>query len=258
LADFQLGDVTVQMDGHVALVEIHRPPNNHFDEQMLSDLADAFERLDKANQCRAVVLASEGKSFCAGADFKHRAVERGPRGPRDLYDHGVRLFACQKPVVAAVQGAAVGGGLGLALMADFRVVSPEARFAANFVKLGIHPGFGLTYTLPRVIGIQRASLMFYTGRRIRGKEALEWGLADLLVPADQLLSAACELAGEIAEGAPLAVISTRAAMRSGLVEAIRAHTDREAAEQQRLFLTEDHKEGVRAVAERRPGNFHGR
>jgi len=160
--------------------------------------------------------------------------------------------------VAAIQGSAVGGGLGLALVADFRVVSPEARFAANFTKLGIHPGFGLTYTLPRLIGPQRASLMFYTGRRIPGEQAVEWGLADVLAQADRLRDTAKDLAREIAESAPLAVRSTRATMRRGLADAVRAQTDHEFAEQSWLIRTEDHQEGVRAVAERRPGRFQGR
>lgn len=160
-------------------------------------------------------------------------------------------------MVAAIQGAAIGGGFGLALVADFRVVSPDARFAANFVKLGIHPGFGLTYTLPRIIGQQRASLMFYTGRRITGEEALAWGLADILAPSDRLRAAASELAAEIAENAPLAVLSTRATMRQGIAEAVKAATDREHLEQARLIHTEDHREGVKAVNERRPGRFAG-
>jgi len=160
--------------------------------------------------------------------------------------------------VAAIQGAAVGGGLGLALVADFRVVSPDARFAANFVKLGIHPGFGLTYTLPRLIGIQKAGMMFLTGRRITGTEAVSIGLADVLTPAENLREKAGELAAEIAECAPLAVRSTRATLRSGLAEAVKAQTAHELAEQTRLARTEDHKEGVRAVTERRAGQFRER
>jgi enoyl-CoA hydratase/carnithine racemase len=143
-------------------------------------------------------------------------------------------------------------------VADFRVVSPDARFGANFVKLGIHPGFGLTYTLPRIIGIQRASLMFYTGRRIAGEEAVAWGLGDVLAEPDRLREEAIKLATEIAECAPLAVQSTRATMRRGLADAVRAQTDHEHAEQSLLFQTEDHTEGVRAVSERRPGRFKGR
>jgi enoyl-CoA hydratase/carnithine racemase len=168
------------------------------------------------------------------------------------------LFRTRKPIVAAIQGAAVGGGFGLAVMPDFRVVSPDARFTANFVKLGFHPGFGLSYTLPRLIGQQRASLMFLTGRRIDGETAYAWGLADVLTEPATLRSEAYKLAAEIAENAPLAVMSVRATLRVGLADSVKTMTDHEFIEQHRLQQTEDHREGVRAVAERRPGNFKGR
>ena len=261
MTDAQYGDVSATLDGHVALVEIHRPPHNFFDDQLIGDLATAFETLDNEPACRAVLLASDGKSFCAGADFSKRRAEGSELASgstSSLYENAVRLFACKKPIVAAIQGAAIGGGLGLALAADFRVVSPDARFAANFVKLGIHPGFGLTHTLPRLIGVQRASLMFYTGRRISGEEAVAWGLADVLADTDHLRVTAKNLANEIAECAPLAVQSTRATMRRGLAEAVRAQTSHEFAEQSWLIRTEDHLEGVHAVAERRQGKFHAR
>lgn len=261
MTTWKFGDVSVTLDGHVAVVEIHRPPHNFFDEPLIAAIADAFETLDGEGECRALVLASEGKSFCAGADFNRPGQdgdEIGSGRAERLYVQAVRLFACRKPIVAAIQGAAVGGGLGLALVADFRVATAEARFAANFVKLGIHPGFGLTHTLPRLIGLQRASLMFYTGRRISGEQALAWGLADVLAPAEKLRDEAVRLAAEIAEGAPLAVQSTRATLRRGLAEAFRFQTDHELVEQTRLAATEDHKEGVRAVTERRPGRFAGR
>ncbi len=280
MTDLKYGDVSVRLDGNVALVEIHRPPHNYFDAQLIQDLAEAFEAMDSDHDCRAIVLASEGKSFCAGANFNATLAKSGgkerppPQSTQDttaaetndevapttsrLYQNAVRLFACAKPAVAAIQGAAIGGGFGLALVADFRVVSPDARFGANFVKLGIHPGFGLTYTLPRIIGIQRASLMFYTGRRITGEEAVAWGLGDMLAAPDRLREEAMKLATEIAECAPLAVQSTRATMRRGLADAVRAQTDHEHAEQSLLFETEDHREGVQAVSERRPGRFNGR
>ena len=251
-----MSDVSVELNGHVAQVEIHRPPHNYFDPQLIRDLADAFEALDREPECRVLVLASEGKSFCAGADFSGRnEIESGDVSL--LYQDAVRLFACEKPVVAAIQGAAVGGGLGLALVADFRVVSTEARFAANFVKLGIHPGFGLTYTLPRLIGTQRAALMFYTARRITAEVAVAWGLADVLASPENLRDEATKLAMEMGEGAPLALQSTRATMRRGLADAVKAQTDHEFAEQSRLARTEDHKEGIRAVSERRSGCFKG-
>ena len=168
------GDVAVVLADHVATVEIQRPPNNFFDTDLIRALSDAFEALDNEAECRAIVLASDGKHFCAGANFQDRdgQAERQTRSVEagnPLYVEAVRLFACRKPVVGAIQGAAIGGGFGLALMPDFRVLCPETRFSANFVKLGFHPGFGLTYTLPRLIGWQRTNLMFYTGRRISGE-----------------------------------------------------------------------------------------
>lgn len=143
-------------------------------------------------------------------------------------------------------------------MADFRVASTDARFSVSFVRLGIHPGFGLTHTLPRLIGTQRASLMFLTGRRVHGKEAVAWGLGNLLVTSDRLRETAKQLAAEIAGETPLAVRSTRMTMRRGLADAVKAQTDHEFSEQSWLMRTEDHREGVRAAEERRQGPFIGR
>ena len=258
------GDIEISRPAAgVALLEIQRPPNNFFDVTLIEDMGDAFEDLDKDASARALVLASQGKHFCAGANFGDRSGQREcaartARTGNPLYTAAVRLFACGKPVVGAIQGAAVGGGFGLAVMPDFRVVCPEARFTANFVKLGFHPGFSLTHTLPKLIGRQKANLMFMTGRRIGGEEACRWGLADVLTTRERLRDEAVRLAAEIAENAPLAVVSVRATMRKGLADAVQRQTDHEFIEQHRLQQTEDHKEGVRAVAERRPGNFKGR
>ena len=254
-------EVTVERSGNVAIVEIHRPPNNFFDMDLIRQLADAFEQLDTENDCRAILLAAEGKAFCAGANFANRrapvaADQADATNP--LYYEAIRLFACKKPVVAAVQGPAIGGGLGLALVADFRVVCPEARFSANFTRLGFHPGFGLSVTLPRLIGYQKASMLMYTGKRVGGEEALALGLADLLVDQAVLRAEALKLAQEIAISAPIAVQSTRATLRTNLVEQIRAAVIHESREQQRQFATEDFKEGVKAMAERRPPQFNGR
>lgn len=251
------GEVKVSHDGHVSLVVLDAPPNNHVTVELLQELVEALQGCDADDNCRAVVLASEGKVFCGGGDFAapRRPDQGEPEKVSPFYIEAVRLFSTKKTMIAAVQGAAVGAGLGLALVADFRIASPEARFAGNFVKLGFHPGFGLTHTLPRLIGVQRTSLMLQTGRRIRGEEALAWGLVDELVPFDQLREAALTLAREIAENAPLAVDSTRATMRAGLAEAVRVATAHEQAEQYWLKGTKDFREGVKAVAQRRPGNF---
>ncbi|MEP6968604.1 MAG: enoyl-CoA hydratase/isomerase family protein [Pseudomonadota bacterium] len=253
------GDVSLARDGRVAVLTIDRPPHNFVSVELIRDLADALEDIDAERDMRAVVLAAAGKSFSAGADLASPTGVGGAgmEGINPLYVQAVRLFSARKPIVAAVQGAAVGAGLGLALVADFRVAAPEARFAANFVKLGFHPGFGITHTLPRVVGAQRAQLMCLTGRRIKADEALAWGLVDQVVPLDELRAAAVGLAREIAENAPLAVESTRATMRAGLAAQVKTQTDHELIEQTALRKTADFAEGVKSVNERRPGVFVG-
>jgi enoyl-CoA hydratase/carnithine racemase len=257
-------DIGVDKTGHVALVEIRRPPNNFFDVALINEIATAFEMLDADAECRALVLASQGKAFCAGANFGDGdgdggTLLSGPRpGAAHLYIEGNRLFRTKKPIVAAVHGAAVGGGLGLAMVADFRVTCREARFSANFTRLGFHPGFGLTATLPAVIGPTKAALMFYTSRRVPGDEAHAMGLADVLVPQHEVRAAALALAAEIAENSPLGLIATRATMRGDLADRVRAATEHELMEQTRLRQTEDFREGVKAMAERRVPAFTNR
>lgn len=256
------GDVSATMQDHVVTLEIQRPPHNFFDHALIRDLADALRDIDATPEARVVLLCAQGKSFCAGADFSNRRAsvldDSTPRGRNPLYEEAVRLFSNRKPVVAAIQGAAIGGGFGLAIFADFRIACPESRFGANFVKLGIHPGFGLTYTLPRLIGEQRAAEMFMTGERVDGETALRWGLVDRLVPAESLRAEAMAFARSIAVNAPLAVQSTRLTLRREMAARVEEQTDREGAEQSWLARTEDHKEGVRSVAAREPGNFKAR
>ena len=242
-------------DDLVATLEIRRAPNNFFDVALIEAMATAIGRLDADPRCRAIVLCSEGRHFCAGADFT--TPSDGQADGRHLYDAATELFATRTPVVAVVQGAAVGGGLGLACFADFRIAAPEARFSANFARLGFHHGFGLTVTLPALVGQQRALELLYTGRRIGGAEAESIGLADRLAPLTEVRTAARSLAAEIAASAPLAVASIRETMRGDLASRIRTATGREQAEQDRLRRTADWREGVRAMSERRPPNFTG-
>ena len=256
-------DIEVTMTGHVALIEIQRPPHNFFDRALILQLADACGALGEDTNCRAIVLAAQGKSFCAGANFSDGSGQNilekeKPTPETHLYVEAVRLFSTKKPIVGAIQGAAIGGGLGLALVPDFRVTCPEGRFSANFTRLGFHPGFGLTHTLPALVGQQAATMMMYTGRRIKGEEAVKMGLADVLVSLDQVRSAAMELAAEIAECSPLGVIETRATMRAGLAERVKAATDHELTIQNVLRETDDFKEGIAASSERRVPNFQGK
>jgi enoyl-CoA hydratase/carnithine racemase len=265
-------DIGIEKHGHVGLIEIRRPPLNFFDVTLINQIADALEEFDRDIEIRSSVLAAQGKAFCAGANFNDPARQEQEKreqekkgdpadnlGPiNHLYIQAVRIFRNKKPFVAAIHGAAIGGGLGLAVSADFRVTCPEARFSANFTKLGFHPGFGLTTTLPELIGKNNAELMFYTSRRVTGEEAYRWGLANECVPQDQVRAAAMKLAGEIAECSPLGLVSTRATMRAGLADRVLAATNHELVEQTRLRSTEDFKEGVKATAERRVANFKGR
>jgi len=260
-----MSDICIEKSGHVALVEIRRPPNNFFDIPLIKEIAGAFESFDDDIHIRAVVLAAQGKAFCAGANFGdgstldaqgRRSNEPGP-GVAPLYVEGNRLFRTKKPIIAAVHGAAVGGGFGLAMVADFRVACPEARFCANFTRLGFHPGFGLTVTLPAVVGQTKAALMFYTSRRVTGEEAYAMGLADVLVPQHQVRDAAIKLGSEIGENSPFGLIATRMTMRGDLADRVRKATDHELQEQTRLRKTDDFKEGVKAVFERRLPNFTG-
>jgi enoyl-CoA hydratase/carnithine racemase len=252
--------VSVHHEGHVAAIVFANAPNNHISTELLSDLGAALEGLDAEPDCRAIVLASDGKPFCAGADLASGdglgGVAANPI--RQFYDQALRLFATKKPVIAAVQGAAIGAGLGLAVAADFRVAAKEARFSANFTRLGFHPGFGLTHTLPRLIGAQRASLMFMTSRRFKADEAADWGLVDQVVDAGSLREAAMNLAHEIAENAPLALLATRKTVRGTLLADVTRTLEHELAEQAILRKTADYAEGVASVFERRPANFTGR
>ncbi len=255
-------NVSVSIDGHVATVVFSRPPQNFFDAALIKEIADIFESLDKDPACRALVLASEGKVFCAGADLANRpdtgTGSEGGGEVKHLYKEALRLYRAKKPVVGAIQGAAVGGGLGVACVPDFRVACAEARFCANFSRLGFHPGFGLTAVLPRIVGPQQAALLFYTGRRISGEEALRIGLADQIVPQSEVRKAAQALAKEIAESGPLAVVSIRETLRRGLADEIEAATERELFEQEWLRRTADFKKGVKAMNERRLPKFEGR
>jgi enoyl-CoA hydratase/carnithine racemase len=243
------GSVSFQKTDHVAVVEMNRPPSNFFDEVLLAELAETMLALDGDPDVRSIVLCSEGKHFCAGAQLEGIT----PEGIRQIYRQAFRLFTTCHPVVAAVQGAAVGGGLGLALAADFRAAAPGSRFVANFARLGFHQGFGLSVTLPALVGSQRALELLLTGRPVPGSEALQIGLCDRL--GSDPREEAFGLAAEIARSAPLSITSIRATMRRALADDIAAALELETQAQAALLPTADFREGIAAARGHRSPTF---
>ncbi len=248
-----------ELDGMVCLVQLDRPPANYFDVPLIEEIVRVYREIDASPAIRAIVLASNGRHFCAGADFGGTAAAGfdADGGARALYAAGHALFLTDTPVVAAVQGAAIGGGVGLALTGDFRIATPRTRFTANFARLGLHHGFGLSVTLPRVVGPQRATDLLLTGRDVDGQEALRIGLCDRLVDDDELTDSAIDLARQLAATAPLAAASIRRTLRRGLADAVAEAIEHERAEQAVHRGTTDFAEGVAAATERRPARFIG-
>jgi enoyl-CoA hydratase/carnithine racemase len=246
--------VSTSIDGGVATVEFHRPPANFFDREALTEIARTLHDLDTNPAVRVTLLCSEGRHFCPGADLR----DIDEQELRAVYREAFAIFTVRKPMIAAVQGAVIGGGLGLALAADFRVGTRETRMSANFAKLGFHQGFGLSVTLPAAVGGQRAAELLYTGRDVMGEEAHKIGLLDRVTPLEDLRAAAVEFAREIAASAPMSLIAIRSTLRRKRVAEVSAALDEEAAAQAALLRTEDFAEGIGAAIAKRVPDFLGR
>ncbi|MET1754816.1 enoyl-CoA hydratase/isomerase family protein [Novosphingobium sp. RD2P27] len=253
-------EVSASVQNNIGEIRFAKPPHNFACPELLCRIADAVEAFDGDPQVRCTVLASSGKAFCAGADLagdESIAGESGMTAIGGLYVQAERIFRRAKPMVVAVQGAAIGAGLGLALTADFRVAGPAARLSSNFVRLGFHPGFGLTYTLPRLLGQQRAAWMMLSAERVKPREALAWGLVDQVVDEGGEIEGAREMARQIAANAPLALLAVRATATSGHADAVVAAMRHEHAAQSALKPTRDYAEGVASVFERREPQWVG-
>jgi enoyl-CoA hydratase/carnithine racemase len=245
-------------DGLVGSVVLCRPPYNYLDTELLAGLVAEVGRL-AADGVRAVVLSAEGRCFSAGADMSAGGLGGGAEAARAaFYEQVAALFTFDVPVIAAIGGPAIGGGLGLALACDIRIASPEARFAANFSRFGYFPGFALTVTLPALVGPGSAADLLLTGRRVDGEAALAAGLVRDCVPAADLLATAAGVANEIATAGPLAVSAIRTTLRAGLADAVRRALEHEHEQQSLLRQTTDFAEGLAALQGRRPARFTGR
>ena len=263
-----MADIGVSRVGHVVVVELRDGPLNFASIANMTQVGDALQAAE-ADGARAGVICSEGKSFCAGAQFAGsdgtrannfsafvQADEHSALGP--FYTAASRIFDASIPLVAAVHGPAVGAGFGLALACDLRVICPEAFMATNFVRLGIHPGFGISLLLPELLGPARASDILLTGRRISGQECFDLGLANRLVAQADVRSTAIALASEISEAAPLAVQATRQTLRGDIAARVRARLVHERNTQDRLSTTSDAEEGIAAMLGKRDPVFNGK
>jgi len=264
-----LTDVRYATDGPIATITLARPEaRNAYSEAMVEGLVAAFDSAERNAEIRCIVLTGEGKAFSAGGDLKRMAADQGmfagddPVALRRSYIMGIqrvpqRIAKVDKPIVAAINGAAIGAGLDLACMCDLRIASDEAKLGSTFVKVGLVPGDGGAFFLARTIGFPRALELMLTGRVLDASRAHAIGLVHEVVPHDEVTARAIAVATEIAANAPLAVqLTKRAAYRSHETD-LQTALELAASYQGVVQRTEDHREGVKAILERRTPDFKG-
>jgi enoyl-CoA hydratase/carnithine racemase len=248
----------------IGTITLARPDNRN---SMTPELLDAFSAASAAARAdaslRCLVVTGTGTSFSAGADFKSTIQRDGDaRAPHErsyaMYEPFLSLLDIAVPVIGALNGHAVGGGFGLALVCDLRIGARDAKYGANFAKLGLAPGMAISYLLPRVIGLPRANELLLTGRLVDGVEAERLGILNRAVDAADVLGEAMAIAQQIAANAPLAVRATKAAIRNGLALHVREAARAEAFAQAETVNTADAREGIAALLAKRAPVFTGR
>ncbi|MEV4463851.1 crotonase/enoyl-CoA hydratase family protein [Micromonospora echinofusca] len=261
--------VLVERDGHVETWTINLPEarNPISGDDVIDALVARVDAVNADRTVRAVVLTGAGSAFSAGGNVKDMAERVGlfggaPHELRDGYRRGIQripraMYACDVPLIAAVNGAAVGAGCDLALMCDLRIASERAFFAESFVKLGIIPGDGGAWLLPRAVGAARAAEMALTGDRVDAATALEWGLVSRVVPHGELLTEARRLADRVAANPPHAVRMAKKLLREAQHQSLDSILELSAAMQALAHQTRDHEEAVRAFLDRRDPHFTG-
>ncbi len=258
--------VLYDVTDYIATITLNRPDNrNSMTPDVLDGIVEAIGRARSDETVRCVVFTGKGKSFCAGADFKSGTQRKAIPGvvmPNErsfaMYAPFLSVLDIEVPVIGALNGHAIGGGMGLALVCDIRVANQDAKYGSNFTKLGLHPGMATTYLLPRMVGVPRAAELLLTGRIITGAEAAEFGLVNYAVPADEVWDKSWELAKEVASCAPLANRWAKRSLYQNVNWDPRPAARHEADLQSRTIETEDHKEGVSALLEKRQPDFQGR
>lgn len=264
--------VIYEKEGGVAIMTLNRPEvKNAFDAKMQAEMDAVLTEVARDRDARVLIITGAGKAFCSGADVAYlmslgeqhalhqTTMEEMIRGDGNVLTTVLKIRNLPKPVIAAVNGIAAGGGLALSLACDIRLASEAARFNMIFTKRGVIPESGSTYTLPRLVGTARALELIFTAETIDAAEAERIGLVNRVVPADQLMTAAKELAGKMAQNSPLALGFAKAAIYKGIAETdIAAQMDYEAYIENVLMGTDDFREGVKSFMEGRPPEFKGR
>jgi 2-(1,2-epoxy-1,2-dihydrophenyl)acetyl-CoA isomerase len=263
----QAGPVVLESkhDGIATLV-MNRPDRlNALNNELASALNEALGRIAEDETVRVVVITGAGRAFCAGGDLA--AIGKGRRGRETqelepLLRAGMqavlKMRTMPQPVIAAVNGAAAGAGMNVALAADIRIAAEEATFGQNFAKVGLFPDYGGTYFLPQLVGPSKAAELFYTGDMIDAKSALSLGIVNHVVPAAQLDTEVKSLAQKIAQGPPLAICAVKKVLFGSEKKELSQALEQEVQEQIRCYLSEDCSEGIRAFFDKRPPKFQGK
>ena len=261
--------ITLEKQGHVAVLTINRP-------EMMNALGQEGDGVEIAAACaeisadasiRSAILTGAGRAFSAGGDVKAMKNRTGAFAGsaydiREGYRRNIHmavkaLYNLEVPLVAAVNGAAIGLGCDVACMADVRIASDRAKFGVTFLKLGLIPGDGGAWLLPRIIGSSRAAELLFTGDVIDAETAADWGLISRAVPGDTLMDEAMKLASRMAQQPPQSLRLAKTLLRHGTTASYDTIMEMSAAAQSMMHLTEDHIEGVDAILEKRTPNFKG-
>lgn len=260
-------EILMEKEGGVAIITLNRPERfNSMTTAMYQELPLMLEQLRRDDDIKVVILTGSGKAFCAGSDVSDRLGKRLEKGGEDSRFENLQQVGAvalsfpdfEKPIIAAVNGVAVGAGLSLALLCDFRLASDKARFGAVWLNVGLIPDLGATYYMPRIVGREKALELMLSREVISADEALKIGLVGKVCPHDQLMDEAKKLAASIASGPSVGIELTKRALQRSLQNDLKSQLDYETYAQNVCRQTKDHKEGVSAFAEKRKPKFEGK